>query len=203
MSVTTWPWHIRSSTLVILIACVVVTFVLTVWIIRAGDTDMRVIANTVNLLGAALTFAGLLYAYVRSDLKLRAWWQRAWARITGRPLPGAHGWANATFEVETSATGWLGYQFSDAKDRTEQLLQFVNALSARIGAAEGRIGDVGRALERARTEAREGDRQTRAEAEAALRQFAADLKQSQVLDLRWAIAGVFFSMFGAVLSFYA
>jgi len=53
----------RSGTLAIIVACVAVTLILIAWIIRAGADHIQVIANTVSLGGAALTFVGLAYAY--------------------------------------------------------------------------------------------------------------------------------------------
>ncbi len=200
----------RASTVYLTVGCVLVTFVLSVWIAKAGDADMRVIANTVNLGGAALTFAGLSYAYIRSDVHLREWFRTQWRRLTGH---------HVVINVDAASMVLIGgsahlqviYGFADESDdpierlhaRTERLLQIVNDLSDELTKAEVRIHDLDNALEQARIEAREGDQRTRADAEAAIDRFAQRLNRSQVLDLRWAIAGVFFSMFGAVLSFYA
>lgn len=196
-----WPWTVRTSTLYLILTSGIVFAGLVAWITVADDNDMKVIANTVNLGGTLLTFAGLSYAYLRANSQIRAWFQRMWARLTGKPIIHRVD-ANSVVNIDSTATLTLGFGFNDADDRTEQLLGFVNRLSAMISAAEERIHDLGKAVEHAKAEARSGDDQTRAEAEAALRQFSQDLNKSQVLDLRWAIAGVFFSTFGAVLSFW-
>ena len=66
----------------------------------------------------------------------------------------------------------------------------------------GRIHDLGKAVERAKAEAlRPGDDQTRAEAEAVLRQFSQDFNKSQELTSAGPSL-VFFSTIGAVLSFW-
>ncbi|WP_328354684.1 hypothetical protein OG976_24090 [Mycobacterium sp. NBC_00419] len=202
MSETFWVWRIRSSTLAIIVGCCAITFLLVTAIVFTGDEHMKVIDNVVNLGGAALTFVGLSYAYIRSEVRLRAWFERAWARFTGNPIPTRRGAANGTYGwVTTTAAGKIGFTFSDSEDRADQLLRFVNQLSANLAATDDKICDLSKAIDQAVAAAREGDQRLRADTETALREFANQLKQSEVLDLRWAIAGVFFSMLGAAISF--
>ena len=205
MSPTAWPWRLRASTLYLTVGCVLVTLLFSIWIASAGDDDMKVIANTVNLGGAALTFAGLVYAYIRSDVQLREWFRRQWRRLTRHPVV-INVDAASMILIGDNAHLQITYRFGEESDdpierlqaRTERLLRIVNSLSDELAKAEIRIHDFDKALEHARAETREGHQRTRAEAEAAIRRFAERLNQSQVLDLRWAIAGVFFSTFGAV-----
>ena len=77
-----WPWTVRTSTLYLILTSGIVFAGPVIWIAAADDDDMKVIANTVNLGGAVLTFAGLSYAYLRAN---SPWFQRMWARITGWP----------------------------------------------------------------------------------------------------------------------
>jgi hypothetical protein len=88
----------------------------------------------------------------------------------------------------------------DTPAQLAQLTGFVNRLAIGLANAEAAIYELGVTLERARAEVRDGDAQTLAEAGAALRRFADQLNRAQVLDLRYAIAGVAISGVGAVLS---
>ena len=81
------------------------------------------------------------------------------------------------------------------------LTGFVDRLSANLANAQAEMHKLTRAIERARKEARAGDAQTLAEVGARLRRFADELKSAEVLDLRYAIAGVAFSILGAALTF--
>lgn len=139
------------------------TFLFSVWIVSAEDDDMKVIANTVSLGGVALTFAGLSYAYIRTDVGLREWFRRQWRRLTGRPIV-INADATSMVLMSDSAHVQVIYGFGDESNdtieglhaRTERLLGIVNSLSDELTKAEIHIFDFEKALEQARTEAHEG-----------------------------------------------
>jgi len=163
----TWPWNIKSSTLGIIVACVVVTFVLTVCIARAGPDDRKLIANWVSLGGAALTFAGLSWAYMRTvhaDDKMRAWIRR----LKGLPPPTQNVYLEGIPSSEAFGTLRVPYQFNGTEDRAEHL-KFLNNLSATVAATQSRITEVDQAVKQARAETRDGDQDTRIKADEALR----------------------------------
>ena len=85
-------------------------------------------------------------------------------------------------------------------DRADRLLQVINFLEDRNTSTQGQLNELERAVARARADARSDDDKVRAEATEALDRFADEMKRSDVLDLRWAIAGTFFSMLGALLT---
>lgn len=203
----------RSSTLAIVVACVAISTVLTACILRADDQQMKSIANWVNFGGAALTFVGLAWAYLRSSTQLRSWFNQRWHRLRfGRRTLVAHakpigfgvgfgygiGYAVRTFTAADREED----QIQRLIQRTDKLLDCLNDLSEKHADALKRIHDLGDGLDRAKAEARKGDDIVRREAGQALAQFAKGMKRAEALDLRWAIAGTFFSMFGALLALW-
>lgn len=125
-------------------------------------------------------------------------------RVTGRPVPVATGQAiDVVATVDVSAVGHVQVhlQLADIAEQLAQLTGFVNRLSANLANVEAQIHTLRRAIEQARSEARAGDTQMLAEAKAAVGRFSDQLSHSQVLDLRYAIAGVGFSILGAALNF--
>src|SRR6187549_813030 len=79
-----WFWKMRTSTLWLIVVCILFAFGLVVWIVVADPDDMKVIASTVNVIGAGVTLMGLSWAYVRADPTLTARldrilaWFKAW-----------------------------------------------------------------------------------------------------------------------------
>lgn len=72
-----------------------------VWI--SATDDLQPVAKWVSFLGAAVTFAGLLWAYINASSDIRAWWNKQKARlqrfrawITRRPLPKPAGCSKPT-----------------------------------------------------------------------------------------------------------
>lgn len=205
----------RSSTLAIVVGSVGIAAILTAAIATADSHGLKVITNWVNFGGAALTFVGLVWASLRTNNPLRAWFRNAWHRLRVGPR-------TITMQLDPVSVcpimgeliGYVTISFSaidqqnpDAeaqlRARTDRLLIAVNSLEQQAASALVRIARLEGNLTRARAEARKGDRETREHAEATLQQFADNLQQSERLDLRWAIAGTFFQAFGAVLSFTA
>jgi hypothetical protein len=203
----------RSSTLAIVVGSVSLTILLSVAMARADSDGMRTIADGVNFGGAALTFAGLAYAYLRSNTELRSWFRALMHRLRVGPRTltvsaapirlDVKMWANAYAEHSFKAPDKFDDPIERLHARTEMLLLFVNNLEQSVWRTDTKVHEVEESLDRARSEARKGDEETRNEAAAALQRFTADLKQAEALDLRWAIAGTFFSMLGALLSLYA
>jgi hypothetical protein len=195
----------RSSTLCLIVGCAVAAIVLAASIAVAdNDEDLKLIADTTNVFGAAITFLGLLYAYVCASSYATEWLQiqrarmnRVWAKITGRPLPGPRGQATTAIAVDTIAGGAVGVRL-DAS--LQELAGFVNGLSIAISNLQVEIHKVRAAIQQATADARAGDAQTLVKVEDVLRQLDLRLKWAQVLDLRFAMAGVALSSVGAVLN---
>jgi hypothetical protein len=93
----------RPSNLYLLVGCAVGAILLAAWITAAdnGD-DLKLIANTTNVIGAVVTFLGLLYAYIRASSAATAWLQRQRARIA-RGLARITGWALPTIGAKPAA----------------------------------------------------------------------------------------------------
>lgn len=199
----------RTSTLYIIVACLGAAFILTLLILRADHDGLRLINQWVNFGGSALTFFGLVWAYLRADPRIGDWLRRVVQQLRGPRTRAID--SSLTVTASTSAGLLAIYGFpADSDDpiatlraRTDKLLYVVNRLSAELTDAETRIGELQAGIEAVRTEAREGDEQTREHAAAQLRQFSDALNDVQALDLRWAIAGVFFQTFGAVMAVFS
>lgn len=208
------PWRMRTSTLWLIVVSVLVAGLLWLWISVADPKGMKVVINWVTLGRNTLTFAGLLWAALRSTGaqrviadRMRRWWRRL-----------RYGGISATIQVEgIAATGGMGsvtvrvhHGFSEIDretdllkrlvDRTDRLLLIINSLEDRNTNTQGQLNELRGAVDRARAEARSDNDKVRADASAELDRFATDMKRSDVLDLRWAVAGTFFSMFGALLT---
>lgn len=204
-----WLWRIRTSTLVWTWFGVVVAIGLAGWIY--GGDNLQLIANTVNLLGAAVTCLGLLYAYAQASSDIAAWvqrqrgrLQRLRARITGRPLRVPKGQAVGAYGFDGFAVGRAPVPLDQSLNIDEQLAQLaclVDRLSANLANVEAEIHKLSRAIEQARKEARAGDAQTLAQAGELAGRFVDERKREEVLDLRVAIAGVAFWIVGAALTF--
>ena len=135
-----WPWRIRTSTLVWTWFGVVVAIGLAGWIY--GGDNLQLIANTVNLVGAAVTCLGLLYAYAQASSDIAAWVQRQRGRlqrlrawITGRPLRVPKGQAVGAYGFDVFVVGRAPVHLDQSLNIEEQLAQlagFVDRLSANL-----------------------------------------------------------------------
>ncbi|UCZ58727.1 hypothetical protein [Mycolicibacterium phocaicum] len=204
----------RPTTFWLIAGSAMLSLVLGLAMMVADDKGMKVIANWVAFGGNTLTFIGLLWAVLRSTgaqqvitARLERWWRLL-----------RYGGISATVHVTAAAAGYgmagatvnVQHSFSDIDqevdpvqrlmDRTDRLLQVINFLEDRNTSTQGQLNELERAVVRARADARSDDDKVRAEATEALDRFADEMKRSDVLDLRWAIAGTFFSMLGALLT---
>ncbi len=204
----------RSSTLAILAASIGATIILITSLARADQDDLRLIAGWVSFIGAAITFAGLLYAYIRSNIELRQWFRNLMHRLRIGPRTITVGASGIAFGMGTgSANPYVRHSFltADRLDdpverllaRTDALMLHVNNIEKSLSDAHGKIHGTKQSIERARADARRGDEQTRAEASAALQEFAESTRRTEYLDLRWAIAGTFIQTGGAMLGLFA
>lgn len=203
-------WRMRTSTLAIVVLSVVVSIVLILAVAYADEHGRNTIINWVNFGGVAMTFAGLLYAYLRSNILLRRWFQDRWQQLRFGPktitidvLPAKialSSWANFSVAHGFTTDDESADPVERLHARTDDLLRYVNSLEESASSMRNEIHRVETALEHAQAEARAGDEQMRTDAEAALQQFIDETKKSDWLDLRWAIAGTFFQILGATLS---
>ncbi|QVI26180.1 hypothetical protein MN2019_17920 [Mycolicibacterium neoaurum] len=208
------PWQMRSSTLAVLVASVGASIVLITSLVRADQDGLRLIAGWVSFIGAAITFAGLLYAYIRSNIELRRWFRNLMHRLRIGPRTVTIGASAITFGMGTGSANLLvkhSFLTADRLDdpverllaRTDALMFHVNNIEKSLSDAHGKIAGTERSIERARADARRGDEQTLTEASAALQEFAESTRRTEYLDLRWAIAGTFIQTGGALLGLFA
>ncbi|MGU3651622.1 hypothetical protein [Mycolicibacterium sp. A43C] len=204
------PWQMRSSTLAILVTSVGAGVVLIASLVRADQDGLRLIAAWVSFIGAAITFAGLLYAYVRSNVELRRWFGNLMHRLRIGPrtltvemspisLRTAFGSLNLSVQHTFLTADKVDDPVERLLARTDALMFHVNNIEQSLSDAHGKIHSAEKSIERARADARKGDEQTRAEASSALQQFAESTRRTEYLDLRWAIAGTFIQTGGALL----
>lgn len=206
-------WRVRSSTIAIIVACLAVTVVLMTCLLQTDRHGVELISKWVNVGGAGLTFIGLTYAYLRSNTRLRAWFALQWHRLrvgpttrTGHAGPitiGVEVWAEGSIQASFAAADKAADPIARLTARTDRLLELVNAMEKSAVDTRSKVRKLRSDLAQARTEAQRDSQQTAAAAAAALSDFADELKRADSLDLRWAIAGTFFSMLGGVLTIYS
>ncbi|KAA0078801.1 hypothetical protein CIW52_29950 [Mycolicibacterium sp. P9-64] len=191
--------------------------IVAVWLVH----DRHWWANTLQVIGSAVTAAGLFGAYVRSKhqeslpeyarwrwTQFSAWVNERWARLLRRPrnvtvhagaaTAGVYGWA------PTVVIGHAPFTLDKTKSFEERLAQVaerVNQLTAKQPVIDRRI----HALERDVTRIMSDLSAVRSEALAHIQSQINDLDKrlnmTQVLDLRWAIIGLLITVLGIALSY--
>lgn len=87
------------------------------------------------------------------------------------------------------------------QEQIKRLAQFANNLSRGAAELEKQIAAVGRDLKKARADTAELERKTWAHIQSQIQSLDERINSVQVLDLRWAIWGLFISFVGTALSF--
>ena len=112
--------------------------------------------------------------------------------------------AFGTFQVEVSATGLVTHNIDitlPLQEQIKRLAQFANNLSRGAAELEKQIAALGRDLKKARADTAELERKTWAHIQSQIQSLDERINSVQVLDLRWAIWGLFISFVGTALSF--
>jgi hypothetical protein len=155
---------------------------------------------------------GLARAYVRAkhDLSIGQWIGRGFERalvvlrLKLRDVTIHVGAARGAIRFEARASGHVEHHVDISLSLHEQisrLADFVNTRAREAARMSTKIADVERELDRVRHETSELERRTLAHMESQIQQLNDRLDGIQVLDLTWAIWGLFLSAVGTVLSF--
>ena len=169
-------------------------------------------ATATQAVGALITFYGLGRVYVRAKygLTIASWAKRGikrlWAKLLHRPPEVAvrSGSAQGTFGLHVVAIGLVTHNVDitlSLQEQIKRLAQFVNNRSREAADMEKKITDLERELRQARDETSALERKALAHIETQIEQLSDRLDSIQVLDLRWAIWGLFVTFVGTVVSF--
>lgn len=173
-------------------------------------------ATIVQFVGTTITFGGLFTAYLRAKygLTVKALVARVWAfvrrqcaklfRIPQHVIPKSGIAQGVTFGFSAVAVGRVGHIVDTSlslQDQVSQLAEFVNRRSDELGRSERRLDEVHRAVGQARENASALAANALAHIEVEITQLRRDLDRVQVLDLRWAIAGLAISLVGIMLGY--
>jgi 4-amino-4-deoxy-L-arabinose transferase-like glycosyltransferase len=172
-------------------------------------------ATIVQFFGALVAAVGFGTAYLRARYELtveklakRVWVfiQRLWARLLGRPQQPIHtaGDAQAIGHFEATGVGMVTFNLNTSlrlQEQVRRLAQFVNARSAEAAQMESMIVDLRRNLAHARQATSELESRMLTRIQNEIRELQRQLDTVQVLDLRWAIGGLFITVLGIVLGY--
>ena len=178
-------------------------------------------ATTLQFIGSSVTAGGLLGAYVRSKhgltltvyirqqrTRVSEGVQRTWARVLRRPrrvtgkasgalvvIPSMFASAvvlPASLQVDTTAP--FQVQLAQVAEHVNRLIDRLPDINRRLNRVDQGLKNITNDLETVKTE-------TLARIESEIEQLRERLDVTQVLDLRWAIIGLFITTVGIALSY--
>lgn len=165
------------------------------------------VATAIQAVGSLIAFYGLGRAYVRAkyDITVTAWilWRVFRRKPRGKGITVAPG-AALILRPELSATAYAQIVLDPKlklRDQVKQLAVFVNNRSQEAAERDKRITDLGRKLRRAQVATTELKRDVLDRIETEVKALNDKLDRKQVLDLGWAIWGLFVTFVGTVLTF--
>ena len=168
-------------------------------------------ATTVQFFGALVAGFGLLYAWVRAAGFWGRHWPRIkmwWARLRGKPFDQTlyPAGINATLKGGRPYP-WVRLGLDRTKPHEHQLEQiehYVNTeLRRELKGIDTEIGKLRDELAEMRIDSEVAKQQFRAHVQAQINDLAARLDRKQVLDLSWAIGGLFITAGGVLLDYWA
>ncbi|PJE23681.1 MAG: hypothetical protein CK431_10025 [Mycobacterium sp.] len=170
------------------------------------------ISTGIQAVGALITFYGLGRAYTRArnNQKPGQWLyaqaKRAWNKLLRRTRRPMHHVGSATLAI--SAEGSASFAALHKVDITQSLHQqikrlaaFVNKRSLELTETEIKVAGIERELRQMQAEAVELERRTWTHIQSQIQDLNQRLDRVQVLDLTWAIWGLFISFTGTLWSF--
>jgi len=169
-------------------------------------------ATSMQLVGTLVTGFGLLYAWVRAT----GVWSRHWPRIKmwlawwlfGKPFDQSLYPAG----IDATLKGGRPYPWvrlgldrtKPIKHQLEHIVQYINTeLRRALKGIDTEIGRLRDQLEEMRIDSEVAEQQFRAHMQAQIDELAARLDRTQILDLSWAIGGLFITAIGIFLSYWS
>lgn len=177
-------------------------------------------ATTLQLVGALVTLGGFSSAYVRArygrklweQLRLWArqfdgWLRRMWARLRRKSLnqtiyPSSAGTTEGMGTPTVTVSGYLGVDpNAPLKRQVERLVALVNQLSDQLDKLQTEVLRLDQRIDHVVSNATKGLEDAIAQIRGEIEQLTARMDRYQVLDLRWAIAGLAITVVGTALSY--
>lgn len=175
-------------------------------------------ATTLQLVGATVTLGGFSSAYVRARYgrnlrqQLRVWarqfggWlRRVWARLRRKGIdvnvyPSSAGATAGMGTPTVTVSGYLGVDpNAPLKRQVERLVALVNQLSEQLDKLQTEVLQLDKRIDHVIASATKGLEDAIAQIRGEIEQLTARMDRYQVLDLRWAIAGLAITVIGIAL----
>jgi hypothetical protein len=177
-------------------------------------------ATTLQLVGATVAFGGFSNAYVRAAYGESVWRQllvwakqfrgllrRMWARLVGKSIdvvinaPPAGASAGMFAPTVTVSGRVLLNPSLPLDEQIAQLVTFVNNLAERLPELAEEIGRLDGRIDKVSADAAKAAADALSHMKSGIDKLTGRIERSQVLDLRWAIAGLFITVVGIALSY--
>jgi hypothetical protein len=194
-----WAWLVTG---LVALGASIVLGVLTCWWFAAAIAQ---------LIGSALTFVGLLFAYLRARHPGETLREHLYAfglRLIGRqpvPFGVTTGTAHGTGHFSAYAEAGLQDQPDlDLQDQIDRLADYIRQhVMGNFRQVFDRLNQIKIDIEQANNAATEKANEAYRKARADIDELRRDLDQSAALDLRWAIFGLYIATIGVALNFWA
>ena len=194
-----WRW-------VIAVLAVAVVCVLLAWLLSAKVTSI-----SAQLFGSLLTLFGLLFAYLQVSNRgktVPAQLREFFLTLIGRHQPNVHS-IECAATVTASCSVDLQVVLRDLRElpvqeQIDKLAHYIrNHVTEDHGQLLHRLKELQSVVEKAHSAAFEQSKMAYKKSSDDLQQFGREQDQQQVLELRWAIFGIYIMTIGTVLSYWA
>jgi hypothetical protein len=199
----------------------VVAVALAIWSLALEIPDRKLWATTLQLVGGAVAFLGFSSAYVRAryGLTLRAWiWQwvsgfgrwakRMWDKLRRKRRSISINVPSIVITAQMGTPHIKMYPGALALDETlpleqqiAQIAEYANKLQAEVPKLLDEVHRLDGRIDQAQAGASDLAQETLTHLRDEISELRTHLDWAQVLDLRWAIVGLFITVVGIALSY--
>jgi hypothetical protein len=180
-------------------------------IVCAQMLSVKYTSITTQLVGSLLTLFGLLFAYLRASHRgdtVREQLRALGLRLIGRREIEVHSaQASGTMNIRGYAYGEVDLQDwpeLPVQEQIDKMADYIrNHVMGNFRQVFDRLEKLKSDVEQAHTAAADKSAEAYNKAKAELDQLRRELEQRQVLDLRWAIFGIYIATIGVALSYLA